>query len=137
MFAGIDAAAAPGLTPVNINMVVKRGINDYAIIEMAEHLRATGRILRLIEYMDVGTTYGWRVDDVVPGAEIAAAIHARWLLESLEANYDGEVATRHRYRDGQAKLPLAGDLRELMRGAASDEELTTKIRSMWTHRADR
>jgi cyclic pyranopterin phosphate synthase len=82
MFAGIDAAAAPGLTPVKINMVVKRGINDYAIIEMAEHLRATGRILRLIEYMDVGTTYGWRVDDVVPGAEIAAAIHARWLLES-------------------------------------------------------
>jgi cyclic pyranopterin phosphate synthase len=168
VLAGIDAAAAAGLTPVKINMVVKRGVNDHAITEMAEHFRATGHILRFIEYMDVGTTNGWRMDDVVPAAEIAAAIKARWALDPLEANYASEVASRYRYRDGAGEIgviasvtqPFCGactrarlsadgklytclfaarghDLRELIRGAASDDELTAKIRSIWTHRADR
>jgi cyclic pyranopterin phosphate synthase len=168
VLAGIDAAAAAGLTPVKINMVVKRGVNDHAITEMAEHFRATGHILRFIEYMDVGTTNGWRMDDVVPAAEIAAAIKARWALDPLEANYASEVASRYRYRDGAGEIgviasvtqPFCGactrarlsadgklytclfaarghDLRELIRGAASADELTAKIRSIWTHRADR
>jgi cyclic pyranopterin phosphate synthase len=83
---------------VKVNMVVKRGVNDGRILEMAEHFRGGEHILRFIEYMDVGTTNGWRMDDVVPAAEIVATINKRWVLEPLEANYAGEVATRYRYR---------------------------------------
>ena len=168
VLAGIDAAAAAGLTPLKVNMVVQRGVNDHAIPEMAEYFRGSGHVLRLIEYMDVGTTNGWRMDDVVPAAEIVAAINERWPLEPLEANYPGEVATRYRYRDGAGELgviasvtqPFCGactrarlsadgklytclfatrghDLRELLRGDACDDELTDRIRSIWSKRADR
>ena len=165
---GIDVAAAAGLTPVKINMVVKRGVNDDRIIEMAERFRGSGHILRFIEYMDVGTTNGWRMDDVVPAAQIAATINARWPLEPLQPNYPGEVASRYGYRDGAGELgviasvtqPFCGactrarlsadgklytclfaahgnDLRGLLRGDATDQELATRIQSIWTKRADR
>ena len=84
VLAGIDAAATAGLTPVKINMVVKRGINDGSIVDMAEHFRGTGHILRLIEYMDVGATNGWRMDDVVAAAEIIATINQRWPVEPVK-----------------------------------------------------
>ena len=103
---GIEAAAAVGLAPIKINMVVKRGLNDDQVLEMAERFRHSGHVLRFIEYMDVGTTNGWRLDDVVPAAEIVDIIERRWPLEPLEANYPGEVATRYRYRDGGGEIGL-------------------------------
>jgi GTP 3',8-cyclase len=93
VLAGIDAAAAAGLTPSKVNMVVKRGVIDHCAVEMAESYRGSGRILRFIEYMDVGTSNGWGMDDVVPAAQILATINHRWPLERLEASYPGEVAS--------------------------------------------
>jgi GTP 3',8-cyclase len=101
---GIEAAAAAGLGPVKVNMVVKRGLNDASILEMAERFRGTGHVLRLIEYMDVGASNAWRLDDVVPAAEMVAAIDAEWPLEPVEAAYRGEVASRYRYRDGGGEI---------------------------------
>ena len=103
---GIAAAAAAGLGPVKVNMVVKRGGNDRSILPMAAHFRGSGHVLRFIEYMDVGTTNGWRLDDVVPAAEIIALIGAQWPLEPLPASYPGEVATRYRYRDGAGEIGI-------------------------------
>jgi len=101
---GIDAAAAAGMTPVKVNMVVKRGVNDDDIVPMARHFHGTGHIVRFIEFMDVGATNGWRMDDVVPAAEIVRRIHAALPLEPVQANYPGEVAQRHRYRDGGGEI---------------------------------
>jgi cyclic pyranopterin phosphate synthase len=103
---GIDAAVAAGLTPVKVNMVVKRGINDHAVLPMAERFRGTGIILRFIEYMDVGTTNGWRLDQVVTAAEVLRRLQAVYPLEPLEANYRGEVADRYRYADGAGEIGL-------------------------------
>jgi cyclic pyranopterin phosphate synthase len=100
----IDNAAAAGLQPVKIDMVVKRGVNDDSVLPMAEHFRGTGHILRFIEFMDVGNFNGWRMDDVVSGAEIVAGINAQWPLEPLEPNYPGEVAGRYRYLDGAGEV---------------------------------
>jgi cyclic pyranopterin phosphate synthase len=100
---GIAAAAEAGM-PVKVNMVVKRGLNDGSVLEMAEHFRGTGHILRLIEYMDVGTTNGWQMDDVVPAAELVEAISAEWPLEPVEPAYPGEVARRYRYADGAGEV---------------------------------
>ena len=96
---GIEAAAAAGLRPVKVNMVVKRGVNDSEILPMARHFRNSGHILRFIEYMDVGHTNGWRMDDVVPSAEVIRIIGREFPLEPADANYPGEVAERWRYLD--------------------------------------
>ncbi len=101
---GIDAAAAAGLAPVKINMVVKRGVNDASITAMARHFRGSGHILRFIEYMDVGHTNGWRMDDVVTAREIITMIDAEAPLEQCDPNYRGEVAERWRYRDGSGEI---------------------------------
>ena len=101
---GIEAAARAALTPVKVNMVVKRGVNDHSVLDMAHHFRGTGHVLRFIEYMDVGTTNGWRLEDVVPAAEIVRSIDAFWPLEPVERNYRGEVARRYRYRDGAGEI---------------------------------
>ena len=87
-------------------MVVKRGTNDDGILAMAERFRGTGVILRFIEYMDVGATNGWQLDEVVPSAEIVSAIDDRWPLEPVEPDYRGEVASRYRYRDGGGEIGL-------------------------------
>jgi cyclic pyranopterin phosphate synthase len=100
---GIDAAAAAGL-PVKVNMVVKRGVNEASVLPMARHFRGTGHILRFIEYMDVGHTNGWRMDEVVPAREIVERISAEFPLEPVDANYQGEVAERWRYRDGSGEI---------------------------------
>jgi cyclic pyranopterin phosphate synthase len=101
---GIAAAAAAGMAPIKINMVVKRGVNDDHVLAMAERWRGSGHIVRFIEYMDVGSTNGWRMDDVVPSAEIVRAIGARHPLEPVDPNYAGEVAERWRYRDGAGEI---------------------------------
>ena len=101
---GIDNAAAAGLHPIKINMVVKRGVNDHALVPMANHFRGTGHILRFIEFMDVGSTNGWRLDDVVSSSEIVARIDEAFGLEPLDPQYRGEVARRWRYRDGAGEI---------------------------------
>jgi cyclic pyranopterin phosphate synthase len=164
----IDVAAAEGLTPVKINMVVKRGVNDHDIVRMAEHWRGTGHILRYIEYMDVGSSNGWRMDDVIPSAEVVRRISARWPLEPVDANYTGEVAERWRYVDGAGEIGVISsvtqafcatctrmrlstegslftclfaesghDLKALLRGGASDDEIRNEIAAVWQRRADR
>jgi cyclic pyranopterin phosphate synthase len=113
---GIAAASAAGLA-VKVNAVVKRGVNEHQVVELARHFRGTGHILRFIEYMDVGATNGWRLDDVVSAAEIVDLIGAEFPLEPAEENYRGEVARRWRYRDGGGEIgviasvtqPFCGD----------------------------
>ncbi|MDZ7268034.1 MAG: GTP 3',8-cyclase MoaA [candidate division KSB1 bacterium] len=100
----IAASAAAGLTPVKINMVVKRGVNEDSIVPMARHFKGTGHIVRFIEYMDVGSSNGWRLTDVVPAAEIIATVDAEMPLAPLDPNYSGEVAERYRYRDGSGEI---------------------------------
>ena len=165
---GIDAAAAAGLGPIKINMVVKRGVNDHSIVEMAERWRGTGHIVRFIEYMDVGSTNGWRMDDVIPSAEVVRRISARWPLEAIDPNYAGEVAERWRYLDGAGEVGVISsvtqafcatctrmrlstegslytclfaqtghDLKSLLRGGASDDELRNEVAAVWQRRADR
>src|SRR6516225_3666530 len=101
---GIDAAAAAGLAPIKINMVVKRGTNDSSIVPMARRFKGTGHIVRFIEYMDVGATNGWRMDDVVPAADVVRAIDAQLPLENADPNYMGEVSQRWKYRDGSGEI---------------------------------
>jgi len=103
---GIEAAAAAGLKPIKVNMVVKRGVNDQSVLDMARHFKGTGCILRFIEYMDVGTTNGWRMADVVPAAEILEIIDRAMPLEPIDENYRGEVAQRWRYRDGTGEIGI-------------------------------
>jgi cyclic pyranopterin phosphate synthase len=164
---GIDAAVAAGL-PVKVNAVVKRGVNDDQIVPMAAFFRERRQTLRFIEYMDVGHTNGWRLDDVVPAAEIVATLDAAFGVEPAEANYRGEVAKRWRYRDGSGEFgviasvtqPFCGDctrarlsaegrlftclfavrghdLRALLRSGASDDEVESELRRVWSGRADR
>jgi cyclic pyranopterin phosphate synthase len=165
---GIDAAAAAGLAPIKVNVVVKRGVNEESLVPMARHFRGTGHVVRFIEFMDVGHTNGWRMDDVVPAAEIVQAIDAVYPLEPVGRGYASEVAERYRYRDGQgeigviasvtrafchdcarARLSADGklftclfatsghDLRALLRGGASDDDIARAIGGIWIERDDR
>ena len=110
VLAGIEAAEAAGLTPIKINMVVKGGVNEEDILPMARHFRGTGHILRFIEYMDVGNSNGWRLDQVVSEAEILGRIGAEMPLEPLGSNYPGEVARRWRYCDGGGEIGIIGSV---------------------------
>jgi len=168
VLAGIEAANAAGLAPIKINMVTKRGVNETSIVPMARYFKGTGMTLRFIEFMDVGSTNGWRLDDVVPAREIVAMIDREMPIEPVQAGYRGEVAARYRYKDGtgeigvissvtqpfcadctRARLSADGalytclfatqghDLRTLLRGGASDEDITSAIAAVWTERTDR
>jgi cyclic pyranopterin phosphate synthase len=168
VLAGIEAARAAGLGPIKVNMVVKRGTNEQEILPMARHFRGTGVVLRFIEYMDVGATNGWRMNEVLPSAEVIARIAAAFPLVPLEAGAPGETAQRWAYADGggeigvissvtqafcrdcsRARLSTEGklylclfasaghDLRPLLRGGASDTQLTSAIGHIWQGRADR
>ncbi len=108
---GIEAAAAAGL-PVKVNVVLKRGVNDDGIVELARYFRGTGHVLRFIEYMDVGHTNGWRMDDVVPAAEVVRTIGAEFPLEPVEPAYRGEVARRWRYADGAGEIGAIASVTE-------------------------
>ena len=165
---GIAAAADAGFSQVKINMVVKRGVNDHQIVEAARHWRDSGHILRFIEYMDVGSTNGWRMDDVIPSAEVVRRIGEAFPLAPVEANYTGEVAERWRYKDGAGEIGVISsvtqafcrdcnrmrlstegslytclfaqqghDLKSLLRGGASDDDIRDRIAAVWRLRDDR
>ena len=166
VLAGIDAAAAAGL-PVKVNVVVKRGVNEDSVLPMARRFRDQGHVVRFIEFMDVGATNGWRLDDVVPATEIVSTIGAEFPLEPLEPAYRGEVAERYRYRDGGGEIgviasvtqPFCGNCTRArisadgklytclfavhghdlraMLRSDSADELEETIRAVWTRRADR
>ena len=114
---GIEAAAAAGLAPIKVNAVVRRGVNDHTVVDLARHFHGSGHTLRFIEFMDVGTTNGWRMDEVVPAQELLAAISAALPLQPVEPAYRGEVARRYRYADGGGEIgfitsvtqPFCGD----------------------------
>jgi cyclic pyranopterin phosphate synthase len=122
---GIEAAAAAGLAPVKINMVVKRGTNDRDIVAMAKRWRGTGHIIRFIEYMDVGSTNGWRMDDVVPSAEVVRRISEAWALEPVDASYPGEVAERWRYRDGAGEIGVISSVTQAFCSSCNRMRLST------------
>jgi GTP 3',8-cyclase len=107
---GMDVAASVGLEPIKVNMVVKRGVNDSSILPMARFFREKGYILRYIEYMDVGHSNGWRMDEVVPAAEIIKLINAEMPLEPADPNYRGEVAERWRYKDGSGEVGVVASV---------------------------
>jgi GTP 3',8-cyclase len=172
---GIAAAQEAGLGPIKINMVVKRGTNEHEILPMARRFKGTGMVLRFIEYMDVGATNGWRMDEVLPSAQVVKLIQSELPLVQLEPSAPGETAERWGYADATGRFdPAAGeigvissvtqafcgdcnrarlstegqvylclfathghDLRSLIRGGASDEELASAIGHIWQGRADR
>jgi GTP 3',8-cyclase len=127
---GIEVAAAEGLGPVKINMVVKRGLNDRDILPMAEYWRGKGHsssyVLRFIEYMDVGSTNGWRMDDVVPSREVIKRISAVWPLEPVDPNYAGEVAERWRYRDGAGEIGVISSVTQAFCASCNRMRLSTE-----------
>jgi cyclic pyranopterin phosphate synthase len=123
---GIDAAAAAGLSPVKINMVVKRGLNEHSILPMARHFRGSGHILRFIEFMDVGSTNGWRMDDVISSREIIERIGAVFPLEPVEAHYTGEVAERWRYRDGSGEIGVISSVTQAFCHECTRARLSTE-----------
>jgi cyclic pyranopterin phosphate synthase len=110
VLAGIANAQAAGLAPIKVNAVIKRGVNEHAILDLARHFRGSGHIVRYIEYMDVGNSNHWRLDDVVPAREIVARIHAELPLEPASPNYRGEVAKRWRYRDGGGEIGVVSSV---------------------------
>ncbi|MGZ6258713.1 MAG: GTP 3',8-cyclase MoaA, partial [Candidatus Limnocylindrales bacterium] len=123
---GIAAAEAAGLAPLKINMVVRRGLNEESVVPMARYFRERGMIVRFIEYMDVGHSNGWHLADVVPAAEIIAAIDAVLPLESLPPNYPGEVATRWRYRDGSGEVGVIASVTQPFCGACTRARLSAE-----------
>lgn len=120
----IEASAAAGLGPVKVNMVVQRGVNEHAILPMARYFKEHGHILRLIEYMDVGASNGWRLDDVVSAREIRDRIHAELPIEPLQPNYRGEVAQRYRYVDGGGELGIIASVSQPFCGDCSRARLS-------------
>ncbi|MBS0346677.1 MAG: GTP 3',8-cyclase MoaA [Proteobacteria bacterium] len=125
---GIDAATAAGLGPIKINMVVKRGLNDHEILPLARHFRGSGHILRFIEFMDVGSSNGWRMDDVVPSAEVVQRIHAEFPLEPVDPNYTGEVAERWRYQDGGGEIGVISSVTQAFCSTCTRARLSTEGR---------
>jgi cyclic pyranopterin phosphate synthase len=109
---GIEAAERAGLGPVKVNCVVRKGVNDHTLVDLARHFKGTGHIVRFIEFMDVGTTNGWKLDEVTPAAEVVEQIGAALPLVPLEANYDGEVAKRWAYADGEGEIGLITSVTE-------------------------
>jgi cyclic pyranopterin phosphate synthase len=122
---GIAAAVDAGFRPVKLNTVVKRGVNDDGLVELARFAREHGLIARFIEYMDVGTTNGWRLDDVVPAAEVVRRIDAALPLEPAEANYRGEVARRWRYRDGSGEVGVIASVTQPFCSGCTRARLST------------
>ncbi len=121
---GIDSALAAGLTPLKVNAVVQRGVNDHTIVDLARHFHGSGVIVRFIEFMDVGTTNGWRLDTVVPTAEIVERIDRVLPLEPVAANYPGEVAKRHRYRDGGGEIGVIASVTQPFCGGCTRARLS-------------
>jgi cyclic pyranopterin phosphate synthase len=125
---GIEAAHRVGLGPVKVNMVVKRGTNDHEILPMARHFRGTPVVLRFIEYMDVGATNGWRMDEVLPSADVIARLNAEFPLEAMAASQSGETAARWRYRDGQGEVGAISSVTQAFCRDCNRARLTTEGR---------
>jgi len=123
---GMDAAAEVGLGPIKVNMVVKRSLNQDSILPMARYFRDKGYILRFIEYMDVGHSNGWRMDEVVPAAEIIKMINAEMPVEPLDPNYHGEVAERWRYKDGSGEFGVIASVTQAFCNTCSRARLTAE-----------
>jgi GTP 3',8-cyclase len=123
---GIEAAQKVGLAPIKINMVVKRGTNDAEILPMARHFRNSGVVLRFIEYMDVGATNGWRMDEVLPSAQVIARINAAFPLTAINPNYVGETAERWRYADGGGEVGVISSVTHAFCGDCNRARLSTE-----------
>ncbi|MGH9887371.1 MAG: GTP 3',8-cyclase MoaA [bacterium] len=123
---GIDAAVEAGLGPVKVNVVLKRGENDGDIVRLARWARGAGHVLRFIEYMDVGTTNGWRLDEVVPAAEVVETIGREWPLEAEAPAYPGEVAERWRYRDGAGEIGVIAAVTQSFCGSCTRARLSAE-----------
>jgi cyclic pyranopterin phosphate synthase len=123
---GIDAASRAGFDAIKINMVVKRGMNDHAILPMARHFRGSGHILRFIEYMDVGSSNRWRMDEVLPSADVIRLIDQRYPLDAVNATYPGEVAERWRYRDGRGEIGVISSVTQAFCSTCTRLRLSTE-----------
>jgi cyclic pyranopterin phosphate synthase len=122
---GIDEAVRVGLSPIKINAVVQKGVNDYTMVDLARHFKGSGHIVRFIEYMDVGNRNGWRWDHVVSAAEIIQRIDAEMPLEPVDPNYPGEVASRYRYRDGEGEIGVIASVTQPFCGSCTRARLST------------
>ncbi|MCH8282359.1 MAG: GTP 3',8-cyclase MoaA [Chloroflexi bacterium] len=122
---GIQQAEAVGLSPIKINAVVQKGVNDHTVVDLARYFQGTGHIVRFIEYMDVGNRNGWKWDQVVPAAEIIQRIDAEMPLEPLEGNYRGEVAQRYRYRDGSGEIGVIASVTQAFCADCTRSRLST------------
>jgi cyclic pyranopterin phosphate synthase len=123
---GIDAAIAAGLTPVKINAVIERGLNDHTALDLVERFRGSPVIVRFIEFMDVGNRNQWRPELVVPSAELAARIHERWPMRPISQNYRGEVAQRWRFDDGGGEVGFISSVSQPFCGACSRARLSSE-----------
>lgn len=121
---GIEAAEAAGLAPIKINVVVQRGVNDHQILDLLEHFRGSGHIVRLIEFMDVGNRNNWQIDKVVPSRKLYDRIHERWPLRAIGRRYAGEVANRYAYLDGQGEIGFISSISEPFCGACNRARLS-------------
>jgi cyclic pyranopterin phosphate synthase len=122
---GIEHARLAGLEPIKINAVIERGVNDEGALDLVEHFRGTGIIVRFIEYMDVGNRNDWRRDLVVPSRELAARIAARWPIVPLEPNYHGEVAERYAFADGRGEVGFISSVTQPFCGGCSRARLSS------------
>jgi cyclic pyranopterin phosphate synthase len=150
---GLDAAQEAGLTPIKINVVVQRGVNDHTVLDLLEHFRGSGHIVRLIEFMDVGNRNGWRLDQVVPSQQLLELVQTRWHYEYMDGQgeigfissvtepFCGACSRARLSADGMLYTCLFAnqgtDLRESLRNNADDEELTDILSQIWLQRADR
>ena len=123
---GIDVAHQAGLAPVKINMVVKRGTNDSQILPLARHFRHSGAVLRFIEYMDVGATNGWRMDEVMPSSQVIERLQAEFPLAAIDPNYSGETAERWRYLDGGGEIGVISSVTQAFCGECNRARLSTE-----------
>jgi cyclic pyranopterin phosphate synthase len=126
VLAGIEAAQRAGFDNIKVNMVVQRGVNDHQIVPMARHFKGSGVILRFIEFMDVGASNGWKMDAVVPSAEVIAKIHAHAPLQAIDPNYQGEVAERWRYADGSGEIGVISSVTQAFCGTCTRARLSTE-----------
>jgi cyclic pyranopterin phosphate synthase len=122
---GIDTACNVGFTPIKINMVVQKGVNDQDVVAMARHFKGSGHIVRFIEFMDVGSSNGWRMDDVVPSAEIVSMINAEMPIIEAASNYTGEVAERWTYADGSGEIGVISSVTQAFCSTCTRARLST------------
>jgi len=123
---GIAAAEKAGLAPIKINTVVQRGVNDHTVLDLLDHFRGSGHIVRMIEYMDVGNRNNWRVEEVVPSQDLLQQIQSRWPVSAVDPSYRGEVARRYQYLDGAGEIGFISSVTEPFCGSCSRARLSAE-----------